>query len=168
MANETSPHDAKHLFDMIRHIKFAMLTTVEEDGALRARPMANKQADEFDGSLWFFTRASSPKVDEVEKSHEVNVSFSDPDKQSYVSVSGSAELVRDRKKAEELWTPYTKIWFPNGIDDPELALLKVTVSKAEYWDSPSSMMVQAFGIAKAAVTGDRSPLTGENKKVNFA
>ncbi len=168
MATEASPQDSKHLFDMISHIKFAMLTTSDEDGSLRSRPMANKQGDEFDGALWFFTRASSHKVDEVEKAHEVNVSFSDPEKQSYVSVSGTAELVRDRAKAEELWTPMTGIWFQNGLEDPDLALLKVTVSKAEFWDNPSSKMVQAFGVARAAVSGDRSSLQGENKKVNFA
>ena len=167
MATETFPHDAQHLFEMISHIKFAMLTTLDEDGSLRSRPMANKQADEFDGSLWFFTHASSHKVDEVEKQSEVNVSFSDPDKQSYVSISGKAELVRDRAKAEELWTPYTKLWFQNGLDDPDLAMLKVTVVKAEYWDGPSSKMVQAFGIAKAAISGDYSTLS-ENKKINFA
>ncbi len=167
MAIETYHEDAKHLFDMIRHIKFAMLTTTDEDGSLRSRPMANKQADEFDGTLWFFTHASSHKVEEVETSQEVNVSYADPDKQSYVSISGKAELVRDRAKAEELWTPMTKLWFANGIDDPDLALLKVTVSKAEFWDGPSSKMVQAFGIAKAAISGDYSGL-GENKKLNFA
>ena len=75
-------------------------------------------------------------------------------------------MVRDRKKAEELWTPYTKLWFSKGLDDPELAMLKITVSKAEYWDGPSSKMVQAFGIAKAAISGDYSSLS-ENKKVNF-
>ena len=167
MATETQPQDTQHLFDLIRDIKFAMLTTVDDDGSLRARPMASKQAEEFDGILWFFTHASSHKTAEVERTHQVNVTFSNPDKHSYVSVSGNAELSRDKAKIEELWTPLNKAWFPNGKDDPDLALLKVTVAKAEFWDSPSSKMVQVFGMAKAAVSGDYSNL-GESRKINFA
>jgi len=31
-------------------------------------------------------------------------------------------LVRDRGKIEELWKPEFKMWFPEGKDDPEVAL----------------------------------------------
>ena len=50
----------KKLAGMIREIDFAMLTTAEADGTLRSRPMST-QRREFDGDLWFFTRASAPK-----------------------------------------------------------------------------------------------------------
>ena len=166
MANESNKDDGTHLLEMINDIKFAMLTTVDE-GNLRSRPMTNLQGDTFDGALWFFTHASAPKVDEVQKQQQVNISFADPDKQNYVSVSGNAEIVRDRAKAEELWTPAMKTWFRGGIDDPELAMLKVTVTQAEFWDSPSNKMVRAFVFAKAAITGDYSGI-GEDKKVTFS
>jgi general stress protein 26 len=127
----------KTLGALIKDIKFAMLTTVEDDGSLRSRPMATQQA-EFDGDLWFFTGASSAKVGEVQRDRQVNVSYADTDGQRYVSVSGTAQLVRDRAKIKELWNPIFKAWFPDGLDDPDLALLKVAVERAEFWDSPSS------------------------------
>ena len=40
-----------------------MLTTVDEQGYLRSRPMSNNREVEFDGDLWFFTYGSSHKVD---------------------------------------------------------------------------------------------------------
>ena len=41
----------------------------------------------------------------------MNVSFSDPGHQNYVSICGRAEVNRDKAKAKELWNPYLKAWF---------------------------------------------------------
>ena len=158
--------DVEKLRDLIKGIKFAMLTTEDETGDLRSRPMV-VQETEFDGDLWFFTDASSPKVAEIRQHQKVNVSLSDPDRKSFVSVSGTAQLVRDRKKAEELWNPAYKAWFPDGLDDPNLALLKVNVEKAEYWDSPGSAVVHLAGFVKALATGQRYDSAGENEKVEL-
>lgn len=154
----------KKLHDLIKDIRFAMLTTVEEDGTLRSRPMATQEF-EFDGDLWFFTAAHAPKVDEVQHNQHVNVSYAEPKDQKYVSISGTAQLVRDRAKIEELWNPLFKAWFPQGLDDPELALLKVSVDKAEYWDSPSSKVVRLVGFAKALLTGKQIGNPGDNAKI---
>jgi general stress protein 26 len=154
------------LRDRIKDVRIAMLTTIDQDGSLRSRPMATQSA-EFDGELWFFTGAGSPKVAEVQEDQRVNVSYANPGDNLYVSVSGMAKLVQDRAKAEELWNPALKAWFPDGLDDPNLALLKVKVEKAEYWDGPSSKMVQLAGFVKAIVTGKPYD-PGENEKLELA
>jgi general stress protein 26 len=141
------------LGSLIKDIKFAMLTTVHEDGSLHSRPMATQQ-QEFDGNLWFFTKADSSKVEDARRERHVNVSYAEPEDQKYLSVSGTAEIVRDREKMEELWNPIYKAWFPKALEDPEIALLKVKVEGAEYWDTPSGKMVQLIGYVKAMVTGE--------------
>ncbi len=129
--------------------------------------MASRQADKWDGTLWFFTKKSSPKVEEVQQNlDQVNVSYSDPSKMSFVSVSGKAELVDDKTKLKELWSPYLKVFFPQGLDDPDLTLMKITANYGEYWDSPSSKMVQLYAMAKAAATKNPKAL-GENEKVDI-
>lgn len=150
--------------ELIGDIHFAMLTTVAPDGALRSRPMAVLKSD-FDGDLWFFTDDDSPKVDEIVEEHHVGLSFAAPDKQKYVSVSGRASVVHDKERARELWTPAAKAWFPKGVDDPHLCLLRVRVEAIEYWDSPSSKMVQLYGFAKAVLTGKRPKNMGDHKKI---
>lgn len=164
MAQPTS--DIEKLRDLTKGIRVAMLTTVEEDGSLRSRPMATQEM-ELDGELWFFTGAGSLKVREVRREQHVNVSYADPDGQRYVSVAGTAQVVHDRAKAAELWNPMLKAWFPGGLDDPDLALLRIRVEKAEYWDSPSSKMVQLAGFVKAVATGKRYE-PGENEKLELA
>ena len=155
----------KKLRELIKDIRFAMLTTVEEDGTLRSRPMATQEL-EFDGDLWFFTYGKAPKMDEVQHHQQVNVSYAEPKDQKYVSISGTGQLVRDRQKIEELWNPLYKAWFPQGLDEPDLALLKVSAEKAEYWDSPSSKVVRLVGFVKAVVTGERIGNPGDNQKID--
>jgi general stress protein 26 len=155
----------EHLGELIHGIQVAMMTTVEEDGTLRSRPMWTHDRD-FDGELWFFTHEHSPKVDEVERDHHVSLSYSDPTRDRYVSVSGVARLVRDKEKARELWNPTLKAWFPQGLDDPELALLGVTVTKAEFWDTPNKRMVQLVGFVKGVLTGEPYR-PGEHEKVTL-
>jgi general stress protein 26 len=161
----TQQDDYKKLHSLISDMQFAMMTTACPDGSLRSRPMATHKAEEFDGTLWFFTHDHSAKVHEIFADTHVNLSYADPGKNDYVSVSGRATLVKDKGKAKELWNPLYKAWFPAGLDDPNLALIRVDVDRAEYWDSPNSKMVQIAGFVKALVTGERAK-GGENAKVN--
>jgi general stress protein 26 len=153
------------LREMIKEIDLCMLTTVDESDDLHSRPMSlNSDVDE-EGNLWFFTSSNSHKASEIERTPNVNVSFIDTRKQHYVSISGMAELVHDKQKIKELWKPVLKAWFPDGPEQPDVALLKVTVRKAEYWDGPSSTIAQAISFVSAIITGKQVEL-GENKKLS--
>ena len=169
MSDHTEREQAvKKLGKLIADIQFAMLTTIEADGSLRSRPMATHQdhGREFDGVLWFFTKGDTPKVEEVKKDQHVNLSYAAPEQNKYVSVSGIGTLVRDGAKAKELWDPKYKAWFPKGLDDPELALLRVDVTKAEYWDTPGGAVVHVLGLVKALATG-KSYDPGDHEKVDL-
>ena len=151
--NKTETKDSvAHLAELIQGIKVTMMTTVEADGSIRSRPMWTQNTD-FKGQLWFFTHEAAPKVDEVQEDHHVNLAYSDSTRDRYVSVSGMARVVRDRAKIRELWDPTLKAWFPKGVDDPDIALLCVDVTKAEYWDTPNKRMVQLIGFVKSVLTG---------------
>lgn len=121
-----------------------MLTTESDDGSLRSRPMATLDTA-FDGTLWFFTKADSPKTEEVKHSAQVNLSYALADQQRYVSVSGRATLVWDRHKMTELWKPAFTSWMPLGLNEPQIALLRVDIDKAEYWDYNACVMIQVAG-----------------------
>jgi len=150
--------------DLIKDVQIAMLTTID-GGTLRSRPMQTQEA-EFDGDLWFFTSTDTHKTDEIEKDNRVNVAYASPSDNTYISVSGTASLVNDKVKIEELWNPILKAWFPKGLDDPTLILLKISVEQAEYWDSASSTVVQVVGLVKALVTGERAD-GGDHGRVNL-
>jgi len=164
--DETTRDEAiTRLRELIKGIKFAMLTTVKADGSLYSRPMTTQET-EFDGNLWFFTEADAPKVDEIEREEQVNLAYADASDQRYVSLSGTAQLVRDVQKQRELWNPANKIWFPNGPEDPNVALLKVSVAKGEYWESSSNGIGRIIDFARALISGDESKM-GDNQKLDL-
>jgi len=151
---ETKAESIEKLNLLIKDIKIAMLTT-NDGGVLRSRPMATQEAA-FDGELWFFTSRQTHKAEEIEKDNRVNVSYSAPDDNRYISMSGTAALIDDRLKFEEFWSVVYLSWFPKGIDDPNLILLKISVEQAEYWDATSSSFVEALGLLKSLLTGERA------------
>ena len=167
---ETSPAPTdretglKKLLELIKDIDFCMLTTVDESGDLHSRPMSTNGEADADGDLWFFTTTTSLKVKETDRTPKVNVSFAAPGTQRYVSVTGTAQLVRDKAKMKELWKPQLTAWFPKGLEDPDIALLKVSATKAEYWDSHTSAVAHAIGLVKALVTGERAKV-GEHQAI---
>lgn len=166
--HQTQNDDLRKLRELIKGIDFGMLTTVDTDGTLHSRPMSTNGDVEFDGDLWFFTDVNSHKVEEIRRSPRVNVSIADPGKQSYVSLSGQAEILRDQAQIDRLWKPAFKAWFPGGKDDPNIALIHVSVEKAELWDSPSSLVAHTFAMGKALLSGERPVDLGEHKKLDLA
>ncbi|MBD2702797.1 pyridoxamine 5'-phosphate oxidase family protein [Spirosoma sp. BT702] len=162
--NTKSNQQLEKVRDMMNDIRIAMMTTIDADGNLVSRPMAVQQVDD-DGSIWFFTQRTSPKVDQIDNhDHRVNLGFASVSDADYVSVSGTAREIDDRTKIDELWNPMAKAWFPEGKDDPDLTLLKVHIDMAEYWSASDSRMVRLFQQAAALVTGN-PPDMGENEKI---
>lgn len=161
-----SSADFEKLREMVKEIDFCMLTTVDENNDLHSRPMSLNSEMDQEGNLWFFTSANSHKVAELSRTPKCNVSFANPDDNRYVSITGTAELVREKRKIEELWKPELKAWFPKGTEEPDLALLRVGIEKAEYWDSPSSKVAQVVSFVSAIVRGEAADW-GENKKIDL-
>lgn len=157
--------DLKKLHSLIKGIRVAMLTTSGNNGGLTSRPMTTLQVDE-GRDLWFFTRSDSDAATEVAQTMNVNLAYADPGDNRYVSVTGIAQLVRDRAKVRELWNPMYTVFFPEGPDDPKLALMKVTAHDAEYWIGASNWLGKALRFAVAKIKGDPSPL-GENAKLSL-
>lgn len=133
------PDTTRKLSALIEDIGVAMLATVAPDGSLRSRPMVSQGGIE-EGELWFFTADDSGKIAEIEQDHEVNLAYAEPKDRRYVSISGRATLVRDPERVRRMWSPEVEAWFPGGPDDPRLALLRVRVHAAEYWDSSGGRM----------------------------
>ena len=153
------------LWERIEKVRTALMTTVEADGSLRSRPMWTL-GDDFDGSLWFFTSDDAPKAEDVARSPRVGLAYAAPDDDLYLSVSGRAELVHDRARAEELWNVFAEAWFPEGLDDPHLALLRVDVDHAQYWEDKKPKVLQLAEFVLGAVKGER-PKSGEERTLDF-
>ena len=160
-STDSSEGNAK-VHALIKDARIAMLTTVSTEGQLVSRPMATQQT-EFDGDVWFFSEGDSPKVADIERDARVNVAYSEG---NYVSLSGSASIVRDDAKKRDLWDAGAAAWFGElEPEDPSVVLVKVTADTAEYWDTPSRPAT-LVKVVKAKLTGTR-PDVGETGLVEL-
>lgn len=151
----------KKFTKLVKDINVCMFITNSEKND-HTRPMGTIEVDE-EGTLWFFTDIRSIKVEEVSKEHKVHLIYAHPGKESYLDVWGMATVNQDKKLIKDKWSPIVKAWFPDGVDDPNLALLEVHPRDVYYWDAETGKMVAFLKIAAAAVTGKRFSEGAEGK-----
>lgn len=151
------------LKELIDGIRIGLLTTVDLNGALHTRPVQTLRCD-LDGTLWFFTDHESPKAHELAHDMRVSVAYSEPAKGIYVAVAGQARILRDKALAAQLWTLDQRAWYPQGVEDEHLSILRVTTERAEYWEAPGKASYLLAAV-KAMATG--KPVTvGKDTKIS--
>ena len=141
----------KKIAELIKGIHICMMTTKASDGSMDSRPMATQTAN-FDGMVYFLTRHESGKVKELEHDSHISLLFADTSSSKYVTAKGTGSVNTDKAKIHELWNPMFAAWFPGGEEDPAIAVLKVDVTEAHYWEASSSKLVVMAKYAIAAVT----------------
>ncbi len=161
----SGPEGVKKIGELIKDIRICMMTTAGSDGSFDSRPMAT-QKTEFDGDVWFLTRGESGKVHEIEDDAHVSLLYADTGDSKYVAAKGKATVSKDKAKIHELWNPMFKAWFPGGEDDPEITVLKVSLTEAQYWEASSSKIIMGVKYLAAAVTGDHTKI-GEHGTVKL-
>ncbi|MFC4425320.1 pyridoxamine 5'-phosphate oxidase family protein [Deinococcus navajonensis] len=164
MSDMTREDAIKKIAGIVHDVKFAMLTVINEEGHLHAHPMTTQQT-EFDGDIWFIGSRSSHQVQHMQARPQVNVSYADPNRGLYVSVNGTAQLVEDRAKLDELWSDFYKAYFEGGKEDPDVQLIRIQAHGAEYWESDGKLKT-LFKMARSTVTGQTDP-TGKNETVKL-
>jgi len=140
------------LDDLIDGERLAMLTRWTPDGQLHSKPMTVLQHDA-GGAFWFYIQSDPAHSDADAQYRQVNLAFSNPDKGRHVSLAGQGRVVRDRALIHSLWTAAAKPWFPEGPDAPDLALLEIIPSHAQYWDGPSNMVTRVLAMAASIAAG---------------
>lgn len=155
----------RKLLDKINNTPSAILTT-RSGNELHSRPMKTVESQDF-GVVWLFSDIHTDKTNELDRSPNVSVTYVNTQEEIFVAISGTATLQRDPKLIRKYWNPMLRSWFPKGVDDPNLALIKVTINMAEYWDTSPSAVTKLFNVAKAAVTGQKSA-GGEHGLFTFA
>ena len=152
------------LWELIKDIKIAMLTTRRRDGHLRSRAMAT-QKRAAGADLWFVTEDGSSKLDEIAGDPHVNVSYYREKNSEWVSVSGLAAISRDRQRIHELYEKSWRVWFGeegdprHGTpDDPRMVLVGVTIHAAEFLEVNKPKPVVLFELVKGWLGGSRAEL----------
>jgi general stress protein 26 len=164
--NDTKQHQV--LWDLIKDTRFCMLSHRHTDGTLHSHPLTtqNKDLGE-DGCLYFFVSRSSEVGQRLQQDGNVNLAYANVEKDTWVSVTGTARVSQDMQKKKELFNVMAKAWFPGGVEDPNLELVEVKIEEAEYWNVKENKLLQLLKMGKAAATGTRPKGMGEHAEVHF-
>ncbi len=161
----TRAEAVQRVADLIKDIRMAMLVTIDHQGRPHSRPMATQEAP-FDGTLWFLTSADSLKADEIARNPMVNVAYASGAKESYLSLTGKAEILNDRERIREFWSAWLRPWF-EGPEDPTIRIVRVQVDEAEYWDTPGGKVASLLSLAKSVITGTGTDVSNDTGTVQF-
>jgi general stress protein 26 len=148
---ETTAGDRAKLLELMSDLKVAMFTTTSEDGTLEAVPMARQEVEP-SAELWFITARDTRHVANLSARPHVGLTFSSRD--AWVSIHGTATVVDDKAKLEELWNTFAEAWLPGGPDDGNATLIRVDAEGGEYWDTPGGTVASLVSFAKTRLTGD--------------
>lgn len=138
------------LWNTVNEINIGMFTTADRRGSLSSRPMITQQI-ESGGVIWFFTSLHARLREDLIRRPRASICFCDNRDFFYLSLSGTASVVRDRRFYSKLWNPMARAWFPGGVEDSQLVLVRFSVTLAEYWDADASNMVELSDVVSSAI-----------------
>mgnify|MGYP006382925101 FL=1 len=136
---------------MVKDIKYTMMTTRTSEDHLHSCPMNTTETSIGAKEIWFIGHTPSETVENIKTNPEVNLAYVSQDDKNYLSITGTAELVEDKEKLNELWSVMYNAYFEKGKEDPSVQLIKVTPHGAEYWANGNAI-TSAFKMTAAAVT----------------
>lgn len=145
------------LWERIKDHKTAMLTTVSKEGFIHSRPMMTQEREP-DMDLWFVTSLNTEKIDEIKQNPKVGVLYYRDSDNAYVSLSGVAQIHQDKDLIKSKWKEDWRIWFPDGPEQSDLALIKVEAAEAEYWEPKGGKLTVMFEMARGYLTGEHPEL----------
>lgn len=138
---------------LLKDLPIAFMITVQGDDVV-ARPIGVVgDHGAFDGSLWFITDRRSRKVAAIQQGATTALVFQNDREGTYLHLNGRASVVEDSDKLKELYTTLQRTWFPKGLDDPDITLVRFDAVSANYWDGHASMLRLATAFAKSVMTG---------------
>jgi general stress protein 26 len=155
MADKVGLEAKEKVVELLRELNVGMMATRHDDGTMHARPMATYRFEP-EGRLWYLADTSSEKIADIRRHDEILVSYADPEKNRYVSVTGHASIVEDRQAIADAWSEAARMWFPGGAEDPSLVAIRLDIDHAEYWDAKTNMMVVVRDYAKSLLAGKRA------------
>jgi general stress protein 26 len=141
--------------EKMRDIDIAVLSTRTAKGAIAGRPMSNNRQVEFDGDSYFFTLDDTGTVADLSSDPNVGLSYRSKSgplsmKPFFITLEGTAELIRDKARFADHWTKDLDVWFKDGIDTPGLVMIKVHAERLHYWDGYDEGEIALQGAEQAA------------------
>jgi len=115
----------------------------------RTRPMTAQidvpdGGDKLDGGqLYFFASKTEHLVTAMGQTHQAVATYASKGHDVFAHVHGMLVLDSDRAVIERLWSPAIASWYQDGIDDPNLVLIRFDTDSANIWKAETGAALKA-------------------------
>jgi general stress protein 26 len=155
--------EKESVIDLVKDIKYAMLVT--NDQKMASCPMATAQNDSKD-ALFFISLFDSDKVNSMLNNPDVLVNYSDVDSHTYLSINGKAKLIFEKEEIKKHWSFMDNAFFKDGIETPDICLIKVEMEHAQVWKNDQNFLERAINLGKGILPG-KTAKVGSEESVNY-
>jgi len=115
--------------DLVKNVRFPTLATMEADQP-RVRPVSPVRTEGF--TVYVANLKSYGKTGEIEVNPKVELCYVDDD-HNQVRITGTAEVVKDRKLLEDIWNSNRLLQhYLGSIDNPELIVYKIIPARVRF------------------------------------
>ena len=135
-------------------VRDCWLATPAADGGINARvvvPLPGVPGED-DWTIWFGTRSSSRKAQEIRRAGRLTLGYQHHPDRAYVSLQGRATLVEDRSTIRDLWREEFRPFFPQGPEQSEIAFVRIDVDRIEL--CVNGVTPEPFGSRYSAIERD--------------
>jgi len=123
----------KTIGNLVDKQKIAYLSSIDENGFPKTRAMLAPRVREGIKTFYFSTNTSSIKVKEFIDNPNACVYFCDNRFYRGVTLTGTVKVLTDSKSRELIWKPTDVMYYKEGVDDPDYAVIEFTATKGEYY-----------------------------------
>ena len=126
--------DKNEILKFISEQKTAFIASIDENGFPVMRAMLAPR--EIDGNdIYFSTNTSSNKVKQYLADPKASVYFYKRGRFKYqgVCITGKMQVCTDQPSKDRIWRFGDKLFYKQGVTDPDYCVLKFTCEKAEYY-----------------------------------
>lgn len=165
----TEHENREKLWELIKDVRFAMISHQTETHEIHAQPMTmlNSERMDEDQNVYFILKDTNDIVQAVEAGrNQLGLAFSKPSGDIYVSISAHGEISTDRALIDKLWNPWAENWF-DGKDDPSVRVLVAKAVSAEYWNVTDNKVTHLLKVLKGNITGKTEEPDSEHKRLDL-
>jgi len=137
--------------ELMEAAEAAYLTTMDAEGYPQTRAMFNLRnggqfphLSEFfrahgeDFLVLFSTNTSSEKVKQIGENPAASVYYCDVEERRGLMLGGNMEVVTDPGVKAELWEDWWERYYPEGVNDPDYAVLRMHPRIGRYYQNLST------------------------------
>ena len=113
--------------------KIVYLSYIDSRGFPTTRAMLAPREREGVRVFWVSTNTSAQKVAAFRRNPKGSIYFVDRLFFRGVSLSGTVEVLEDPAAKERLWRRGDRMYYPQGVTDPDYCVLKFTAERGRYY-----------------------------------